>query len=142
MALDLPSRNNGGSGDALPPHHSPFALLAHVLYDCNGVFPDPLPYEWHHLQALGSPGRDEENFTFTSQRLGLFLVCICFLCREVFVFTFLREFLCVNSPLPSLRAIIILFSAMQFYDQALLIFSNLALCVLLKTSLCPWCCGA
>lgn len=92
MALDLPSRNNGGSGDALPPHLSPFALLAHVLYDCNGVFPDPLPYEWHHLQALGSPGRDEEISPLHPNVWDIFWFASAF-CVERFLYLhFLESF--------------------------------------------------
>lgn len=74
---------------------------------------------WAHQQEM-------KKFHLYIPRSGTFFVCICFLCRFLYLH-FLESFLCVNSPLPSLRAVIILFSAMQFYDQALLIFSNLAL---------------
>lgn len=84
--VDLPLRNVASSADGLPPLPSlPCCPLCSTTVE--GTFPDPLPYELHHLQDLGSPGRGEEISSLHPK----VLVCIWFLCRGFFVIIFLSE---------------------------------------------------
>lgn len=51
----------------------------------DGAFPDPRPQEWHHLQDLGSPGRNEDILSLHPMIWDIFFWFASDFCVESFL---------------------------------------------------------